>query len=188
MASARCVHCSTVLQPNSMYCLGCGQLIMRRPDLDGDDSVASGWEPRPRPKPAPEPAAVEPVPEPALRPVAAGAPGTDWGEKVKLTFGTGEEVTITGDAVIGRKPGATAANMGAQSIEVTDPERTVSRVHAFLQLRDGHLTALDAGSANGTSVERAGRRIPLPSSGEYVALRDGDTLWVGDVPARIARQ
>jgi len=187
MASARCVHCQAVLQPNSMYCLGCGQLILRRPDAEGADSVASGWEPRPRrktPAPAPEPPRLpQLLDEPAGRAAERG-----WGERVHLAFRTGEQVTITGEAVIGRKPGATAANIGAQAIEVDDPERSVSRVHAYLRLREGRLEALDAGSANGTSVERGDRRFPIPSTGEYVPLREGDVLWIGDVGASLTRQ
>jgi len=31
VASARCAYCDATLQPNSMYCLECGQLIPQEP-------------------------------------------------------------------------------------------------------------------------------------------------------------
>ncbi|GAA1731452.1 FHA domain-containing protein [Microbacterium paludicola] len=169
MASARCAHCGATLEPNTMYCLGCGQLILPGALREEADD---GWSVPERPqRPAQAPA-----------PAAPAAPEAKaWPDRVQLVFSTGQQVVIAGAAVIGRKPEQTAVNMGAQGIEVADDTRSMSRVHLFLELEAGELRAGDAGSSNGSAIERGGRRIPLAGTGERVAVLHGDVLWVGDV-------
>ncbi|WP_345751892.1 FHA domain-containing protein [Microbacterium rhizophilus] len=174
MASARCAHCGATLEPNTMYCLGCGQLIL--PGAARDEA-ATGWAPPPRPPRPAAPAAHVSAPVP----VAKG-----WPDRVQLTFSTGQRIAVAGAAVIGRKPEQTAVNMGAQAIEVADDTRSMSRVHLFLDLGDGELRVGDAGSSNGSAIERGGRRIPLPGTGERVTVLRGDVLWVGDVRVEAA--
>lgn len=170
MASARCAHCGATLEPNTMYCLGCGQLIL--PGALRDESE-HGWARPTRPQ--------RHAPAPAQAPAPAPAVPTGWPDRVQLTFSTGQRVVVTGSAVIGRKPEQTAVNMGAQAIEVADDTRSMSRVHLFLDLGDGELRVGDAGSSNGSAIERGDRRIPLPGTGERVSVLRGDALWVGDV-------
>ncbi|MFL0410066.1 hypothetical protein ACH0AH_02705 [Microbacterium paludicola] len=173
MASARCAHCGATLEPNTMYCLGCGQLI-----LPGAlrEQVDDGWSVPERPQ----------RPAPAAAPVAPAAPEPKaWPDRVQLVFSTGQQVVIAGAAVIGRKPEQTAVNMGAQAIEVADDTRSMSRVHLFLDLGDGSLRAGDAGSSNGSAIERGDRRIPLTGTGERVEVLRGDVLWVGDVRVEV---
>ncbi|GAA4771535.1 FHA domain-containing protein [Microbacterium gilvum] len=48
MASARCAYCAATLEPSSMYCLGCGQLILAA--RDGADAPDDGWAVAPKPR------------------------------------------------------------------------------------------------------------------------------------------
>lgn len=179
MASARCAYCGATLEPNTMYCLGCGQLIL--PGALRDDA-ATGWEAPARPaRTAPAPEGPAPVAAPSATVTVAPARPERWPDRVELAFSTGQRVAIAGAAVIGRKPEQTAVNMGAQGIEVNDDTRSMSRVHLFLELEGGELRAGDAGSSNGSAIERGGRRIPLTGTGERVSMLRGDVLWVGDV-------
>jgi hypothetical protein len=101
--------------------------------------------------------------------------------KVELSFSTGQRVVVSGTAVIGRKPGQTAAATGAQAIELLDDTRSVSRVHLYFALEGGRMTVADAGSSNGSSIERAGQQIPLQGAGAPVEVVPGDRVWVGDL-------
>ncbi|WP_156761677.1 FHA domain-containing protein [Microbacterium karelineae] len=180
MASARCVHCRSTLEPNSMYCLGCGQLIGSRIERE---EVDEGWRSRPRPtrrQPDPAPAAEDRTilaPEPPLR----RRSGRSWPARVELRFSTGFEAIVGGSAVIGRKPEQAAANMGAQAIEIDDTTRSMSRVHLYLSLDGGHLRIGDAGSSNGSTIERGTRTIPLEGGGEHREVLPGDVVTMGDV-------
>jgi hypothetical protein len=118
------------------------------------------------------------------RPAAASAAKRDSRpplERVELAFSTGQRVTVGGSAVVGRKPVDTALAMGVQAIEVADDTRSVSRVHLFLDLVDGVITVGDAGSSNGSGVERGGVVTPLESAGTRLEVVPGDTVWVGDI-------
>lgn len=208
MASAQCVYCDATLQPNSMYCMQCGQLIpqeaapSQRPPVPaqfapqapqppqvapsaqapqaagGPTPVARPVEPVPLPRTLPwqQPGRVEPPPSVVPRP-AVPQPV----ERVELVFSTGQRVVVEGTAVIGRKPADTALAMGARAVEVEDDTRSVSRVHLFLQVVDGGVLVGDAGSANGSRLERGGRQVPLEAAGTRVPALPGDVIWLGDL-------
>lgn len=193
MASARCAYCGATLEPSSMYCIACGQLILStRADRAADDgweaapAAAAAADPAPREAVASSPAGTAPsawtppdIAPPATR--AAARAREAWGERVRLVFSTGEDVIVSGSAVIGRRPEQTAATLGAQAVEVADTTRSMSRVHLYLELERGVLRAGDAGSGNGSSLRRGDRTIPLPVGEERVEVRPGDALRVGDV-------
>lgn len=212
MASARCVYCGATLEPNSMFCLSCGQLAQHPGAYDDDaDNATEAWDvsvptktksgvtagqplsapSRTRLDGASESAAIEGdtvMPEHTVASTPAvheqPQPGTStWPDAVALEFESGR-VVVSGAAVLGRRPEQMAANLGAQAVEIDDATRSISRVHLFLDLADGQLLAADAGSSNGSSVERAGRRLTIPAGGERFAMHPGDVLWVGD--ARVA--
>ncbi len=205
MASARCAYCDATLQPNSMYCLECGQLIPQQPTRP---PVPAQFAPErstsvetDAPAPVPRAASrVEPVPLPGTlpwqqrpasaaaandRPAAAASVAKNEPrppvERVELAFSTGQRVMVAGSAVIGRKPADTALAMGVQAIEVADDTRSVSRVHLFFDLAEGAITVGDAGSSNGSGVERGGAVTPLESAGTRLEVAPGDTVWVGDI-------
>lgn len=201
MASARCVYCDATLQPNSMYCVECGQLIPQqplRPPVPAQFAPAAKESAAPRADApvAPRPSSVEPVPlprtlpwqqprshaeAPAPAPTATAAPAPAPIERVELAFSTGQRVVVTGAAVIGRKPADTALAMGVRAVEVQDDTRSVSRVHLFLEVVDGLVLVGDAGSANGSRLERGGSVTALEAAGTRVPAQVGDTVWLGDL-------
>ncbi|WP_350349135.1 FHA domain-containing protein [Agromyces sp. G08B096] len=198
MASARCVYCDATLQPNSMYCVECGQLIPQTSSTPPVPAPFAGAKPAPAVRPDAAPVVVgarpEPVPLPrtlpwqqpgarneSAAPVTPEPAAPEVVERVELQFSTGQRVIVEGAAVIGRKPADTALAMGARAVEVQDDTRSVSRVHLFLEVAGGRITVGDAGSANGSRVERAGREIPLESAGTRVAVEVGDAVWIGDL-------
>lgn len=184
-----------------MFCGECGQLV---PQAGARPPVPPQFTPLPPvAAPAARPAAaapsqIAPVPLPgslpwqqagvarpepvAPQPVPAERPKPS---RIELAFSTGQRVVVGGSAVIGRKPEHTALATGAQPIEVQDDTRSVSRVHLFLELADGVITVGDAGSSNGSSIERAGVVMPLESAGERLEVFPGDRVRVGDIAFEI---
>ncbi|QAY73142.1 hypothetical protein ET445_07060 [Agromyces protaetiae] len=205
MASARCVFCDATLQPNSSYCVSCGQLIPRQPARP--PVPAQFQAPREAPQARPDASGAAPVPVPAVpaapvqpvplpqslpwqvpgaraevpaAPAPAAAPRPAF-DRVELVFSTGQRAVVSGSVVLGRKPADTALAMGIRSVEVLDDTRSVSRVHLFLEVADGTITLGDAGSANGARLERGGRQLPLEGAGTRVAAAIGDRVWLGDL-------
>lgn len=206
--SARCAYCDAELRPNSMFCFECGQLVHgatppvpkgfsvqpaavppgspppvapNAPVVAREVPLPPVWQPSAPPAPQPTAAAVETGPAPQAAPPAAGVPGaTPPPSSVALTFSTGERVHVTGRAVIGRKPQSTAQNAGAQAVEIHDDTRSVSRVHLTLDVDRHGVTVTDAGSGNGSSLERGGARLPL-REGKPAQVHPGDRIWLGEV-------
>ena len=82
---------------------------------------------------------------------------------IELELPDGERTKIDGTAVLGRRPEATARNSGAQAIAVPDDSKSVSRAHAVIEIRGQAVSISDAGSANGSAVERDGAVLTLRS-------------------------
>jgi len=188
MASARCVYCDATLTPNSAYCLECGQLIPQSaaapvapapafaPSAAGrGDSAAPAAEGVPLPRSLPWQGSREPESAPALDPRPARL------ESVELAFSTGERVRVTGKVVLGRQPADTAHAMGGRPIQVADTTRSVSRVHMFLDVADGAVSIADAGSANGSRLQRGASVHQLETGGAAATAAPGDVVWLGDV-------
>jgi FHA domain len=105
-----------------------------------------------------------------------------------LKFSTGETAVIGPPAIIGRNPGAHAADVGgAQLIIVSDRSRTVSRMHADVAWVGGKLTISDRGAGNGTSITRPAKGQFDLNPGKPYELLDGDILHIGpDVTCEVA--
>ena len=190
MASARCVYCDATLTPNSAYCLECGQQIPQSSVVPAAPVSAPA-----APAPARESASGAPVagvplprslpwqtsraPESEPSPVAAAAPRAI--ESVELVLPSGQRMRVTGKVVLGRQPEDTARTMAARSVPVTDDTRSVSRVHLFLDVEGGKVTVADAGSANGSRLQRGSTVYQLESGGAAVQAAPGDVVWLGDV-------
>ncbi len=80
----------------------------------------------------------------------------------------GVRMAVRGPVIVGRAPGA----------DIVIGASYVSARHARFNLMGSNLFVEDLGSTNGTAVN--GRLITEP-----VALRDGDTVNVGDVAMRV---
>lgn len=97
----------------------------------------------------------------------------------------GAAFAVTGATVVGRRPEAYAAAEGLDAIGITDPLRSISRVHLLLvPSGPDQLLATDTGSANGTRVERDEATVELVQGVASVVL-DGDVLWIGERRYRI---
>ena len=180
-----------------MFCTSCGQLVPQS-SSSRPPAPYSGTPAEQRPTGSPPASAsrgpIEPVPLPSLlpwqqaqaseqKPASAASPAVGKAvlAKVELSFSTGQRVVVSGPAVIGRKPAQTAAATGAQAIELLDDTRSVSRVHLYFALEGGRMTVADAGSSNGSNIERGGQQIPLQGAGAPVEVVPGDRVWVGDI-------
>jgi hypothetical protein len=99
-----------------------------------------------------------------------------------LVLDDGSTYVVDRDLVIGREPGndPAVADGTAQGIALPDPERSISRVHARINLVEWEAQLVDAGSANGTFV--AGRQAtawtPVPADVPTV-LTPGMHVLVG---------
>lgn len=127
----------------------------------------------PRPAASHAPPLVAPPPLPKLASLDA--------QVIELVFADGERTKIVGTTILGRRPEATARNAGAQALAVEDDTKSVSRAHAIIEMQGQSATIADAGSANGSSVERDGSVLPLKSD-RQISLRSGDRIWLGSVP------
>ncbi|MBW9110548.1 FHA domain-containing protein [Microbacterium ureisolvens] len=122
-----------------------------------------------------------PAPGPLRTPPPASA-----GSPLALLLPGGARIPVDRVLVLGRQPAAGAAQRGGVPVEVTDPSRSMSRVHLVVQTRaDGGTTATDPGSGNGTVVVRAGKKHPLIRDVPF-ELAAGDRLALGDVIVDVA--
>ncbi len=189
MASARCAYCGATLTPNSAYCLECGQQIMQ-PSAAVSAAVPAAASAAPAAAAAaPAPAGV-PLPRSLpwqtsgvvdAAPVAVAPAPARTLTSVELVLSDGQRMRVDGKTVLGRQPADTARTMGARSVPVPDTTRSVSRVHLFLDLVDGRLTVADAGSANGSRLQRGEVLHQLEVGGSAVMAMPGDVVWLGDV-------
>lgn len=205
LSRAACPYCGANTRPNSLYCLECGQVAaIAAPKTAPARSTL--WDPPPLLVPAAPPAAasigsgngfaipasVEASAPPPVRRrrSAVAAPAlpelslADGDGPVVLVFSTGDTARVRGAAVIGRNPDDVARNSGRQPVAVDDPTRSMSRAHAMIDLAADGAYVYDAGSANGSQLERAGVRRALTS--EPRRLAHGDRLWFGDISADVA--
>lgn len=95
----------------------------------------------------------------------------------------GSTYVLDGDYVIGREPDEDPEVLAgrARGLTLADPERTVSRVHARIDLEGWDVNVSDANSSNGTYVAQPGatewtRLTPH----ETITIRPGARMLVGD--------
>ncbi|MCK6066606.1 MULTISPECIES: zinc ribbon domain-containing protein [Microbacterium] len=196
--STQCRFCGAAVRPNTMFCPSCGQIVV----ADAPAATASVLPPPFRttgggtrepqtvaaPVAPPEPVAPVPLPDlapPVARPAAVAPPAPVAPAALALRMPQGAEVAIDQVLVLGRNPAGRAADHGGAPIEVADPTRSVSRVHLIVRPSGpGEASAEDAGSGNGTLLERGGARHPLRPR-DPIAIHAGDRLILGDVVVEV---
>lgn len=94
-----------------------------------------------------------------------------------LAFDSGDRFSITGSALIGRNPAATAGEVVEHLLPIEDATRTISKTH--LLITADPLAAVDRASTNGSSVVRAGIEHTL-APGQSFELAVGDVVRFGD--------
>lgn len=99
--------------------------------------------------------------------------------RVVLTSGDGATHTITGSAVVGRRPRAESEDV--QVVEIGDVARSLSRTHVRIRVTDGVAWVEDAGSANGTRLRTPDGTLTPLGAGIPVRLVSGAVLELGQV-------
>jgi hypothetical protein len=96
-----------------------------------------------------------------------------------LEFTSGEVLTVTGVALVGRAPAAKDGEEFDDIFAIDDPARTVSKTHFAAGWHEGEFTITDRHSGNGTVIHHHGHAITLqPGAAHTVA--DGDRVDIGD--------
>ncbi|TGO06404.1 putative transmembrane protein, RDD family domain [Serinibacter arcticus] len=138
---------------------------------------------RPPAAPAASSAVAAPV-TPAARIGAPAVPappvtGAARVTRVVLSPGDGATHTITGSAVVGRRPRAESEDV--QVVEIADVARSLSRTHVRIRVTGGVAWVEDAGSANGTRLRAPDGTLTPLGAGVPVRLVSGAVLELGQV-------
>ena len=140
-------------------------------------------------------AAMPPVPPPPATPAAAAAAAPaaaiDEGPTVArtalpragatLVMDTGQRIALVAPrTLLGRAPVAVSPWEEADTVPVTDPDRSISKTHLAVLLDGDRLSVRELGSTNGSAVVAAdGARTTL-LMGQDVAVPDGARVELGD--------
>ena len=151
--------------------------------------------PAPAPAAPPAPGAMPPVPPPPAVPEAApaGAPAAAIDEDptvartalpragATLVMDTGQRIALVAPrTLLGRAPVAVSPWEKADTVPVTDPDRSISKTHLAVLLDGDRLSVRELGSTNGSAVVAAdGARTTL-LMGQDVAVPDGARVELGD--------
>lgn len=113
-----------------------------------------------------------------MRPAVVAAQG------FTLEFEDGTTLELEGGetSVIGRNP---QAREGEQALSFLDETRSMSKTHAFIDVRGDQISVQDAGSTNGTAVVHADGSETSVSTTESVTIEPGAKLRFGDRVATI---
>ena len=82
-------------------------------------------------------------------------------------------------------PSAPPTHPGARTLAVPDPEKSISKTHAMLELDLGQLRVHDLHSTNGVWVVPAGGEAIEVEPDEPVSIPPGAELELGDVVIRV---
>lgn len=142
---------------------------------------------------APSPAARPAVPPPAA-PLPAEAileaqavptaPSPTLAAAWSIRIGDAAPAPLVGAVLLGRDPAPRADAPSARLVPVVDPDKTVSKTHALIALRDGAADVTDLSSTNGTTVVDAGGSTLLGPGGRYRLVGDA-TVYLGSFPLRV---
>ena len=141
------------------------------------------------------PGAMPPVPPPPAvpeaAPAAAPAAAIDEGPTVArtalpragatLVMDTGQRIALVAPrTLLGRAPVAVSPWEEADTVPVTDPDRSISKTHLAVLLDGDRLSVRELGSTNGSAVVAAdGARTTL-LMGQDVVVPDGARVELGD--------
>lgn len=98
---------------------------------------------------------------------------------VTLVGDDGRQFKVTGTAVVGRSPTATAELGAVNLVVIDDASRSLSKTHAVLILDDGRLWVIDRASTNGTAISGSSGTATV-SSDAWAEVFAGDFLLFGD--------
>lgn len=99
-----------------------------------------------------------------------------------LVLDDGATFSVDNDYVLGREPESDpdVVSGKARPLALTDPDRTVSRVHAALVLEDWNVKVVDRGSANGTYLAPPGQDDWAPlHPNQVTTIKPGTRVRLG---------
>jgi hypothetical protein len=102
-----------------------------------------------------------------------------------LMFSTGETFTVTGSALIGRRPTALDDEVIDKLVTVDDTTRTVSKTHFRVEWHANHFWIADRDAANGVILQRQGAADATLAAWQPHELQHGDVLLIGDVTVTV---
>lgn len=102
----------------------------------------------------------------------------------QLRYGT-QTIPLAAKVVIGRKPHSIQGYETAQLLALSDPDRTVSKNHATLELRDDLLWVTDLSSTNGTHIINQALEEISCSPGIAMPVSSGSQLCFGEFVSEI---
>lgn len=103
---------------------------------------------------------------------------------VSVQFASGDVVSFSETAVLGRAPRPQPRYGDCVLIRVPDAQGSVSKTHCVITVVDGIVELIDLESTNGTDVGRNGKEWTAPP-GTPIQLQDGDTVHLGDSAALV---
>jgi hypothetical protein len=102
----------------------------------------------------------------------------------KLFFADREPVSMAGPLFIGRNPVVNPDVPGAAALPLNDPEKTLSKTHALLEVDDDTLWVTDLHSTNGVIVVGDDDSELLLEDGVRTAVPAGSSIEFGTYPIR----
>jgi len=106
----------------------------------------------------------------------------------RVTFDTGEELSVEGLVLVGRRPEPRAGEPVHTLLALASSDMSLSKTHAQFQVvPDGALVVMDRGSTNGSVLVRGGLYKKL-EGGRPATLKHGDRVRFGDREMTVARQ
>jgi zinc ribbon protein/FHA domain-containing protein len=204
-----CRVCGSELPDGAMFCGECGSSVtatrIQRPAArDPRPSDTTIIAPLPRPAvagprstvhsvPVPQPhftaatehgAQTEASQEQAVASDSAAKPEPAKPEpaqpEYRLIASTGEEFSITGSGLLGRRPIAQPGESIDQFVPIADTGRSVSKTHLEFGIEAGELWICDRYSANGTVIVPAGAAPRMCEPGRRYRVEHGSRIEIGD--------
>ena len=97
-----------------------------------------------------------------------------------LTASTGEEFSIAGSGLLGRRPIAQPGESVGQFVAIADTGRSVSKTHLEFGIEAGELWICDRYSANGTVIVPPGGEPRMCEPGRRYRVAPGSRIEIGD--------
>jgi len=97
-----------------------------------------------------------------------------------LRFSTGEEFSVNGAGLVGRRPVPAEGELFEHVLRIHDPGRSVSKTHLEFHVAHGVLWVLDRASANGSLLTRPGQDPLECEPGHAYEAPRGTRVDLGD--------
>jgi hypothetical protein len=104
----------------------------------------------------------------------------------RLHLADGTEIPVRGAILFGRDPAPEDGQQVARLVSLADPDHSISKTHAMVDLRGDRLVVRDLGSTNGTVVVSADGVEVECAAGVDIGVDDGAGIELGTYVLRVA--